>query len=170
MEGIVQVAVVVGFFALVQLYVTGHQRSKDKKEDWARQDELKDQEREEREEVAAHAAKAAALLLAENKKVATAAEETKATLKDIHTLVNSDMTEARQGELSTTRLLVVALRRGPQDKETQSAIDAAEIRANELETILADRLVAQQKVEADALVAAKTSLAARPDAVEGTIT
>jgi hypothetical protein len=83
---------------------------------------------------------------------AAANKATTSTLKQIHTLVNSDMTAARTAELMTTRLLIVALRRqsGGDDEETTAAIVAAQNRVIELEQILADRLVAQRKVEADA--------------------
>jgi hypothetical protein len=110
-------------------------KAQERAADWARQDEV----------------------AARVEQVAKAASEaqvtTTATLKDIHTLVNSDMTAARQAELTTTRLLAAALRRlaavRPQDVDLAEAIAAADARAMELEQILADRLVAQRKVEAD---------------------
>jgi hypothetical protein len=76
----------------------------------------------------------------------------------IHTLVNSDMTAARQSELDTTRVIVAVLRRvialardrGIQpDPKDVDALDAAERRAVELEQILADRLSQMRQVEAD---------------------
>jgi hypothetical protein len=85
---------------------------------------------------------------------AAAAQEANAgTLHDIHTLVNSDMTAARTAELTATRLLVASLRRNPDDAETSKAIEDGVARITELEQILADRLVAQRKVEADTAAA-----------------
>jgi hypothetical protein len=128
------VALIVSVIAPTLLaYLTGRQRRAEKREDWARQDKVA--ERVER--VA---------------KVAAAAQSANtATLHQIHTLVNSDMTAARTAELTTTRLLILSLKRqSPDDPTVADAITTAEARATELEQILADRLVAQRKVESDA--------------------
>jgi len=65
-------------------------------------------------EIAAQAAEAARLLVASNDKIATAAAEvgaeTKASLNQIHTLVNSNLTTAQKHELEATKVLLVALR------------------------------------------------------------
>jgi hypothetical protein len=78
--------------------------------------------------------------------------------KRIHTLVNSDMTAARQSELDQTRAMVVVLRRvidlaqsrkTPPDQKDVVALEAAETRVVDLEGILADRLHQMHEVEAE---------------------
>jgi hypothetical protein len=96
-----------------------------------------------------------------------------AQAKRIHTLVNSDMTAARQGQLDQTRAMIVQTKtmiavltkvvqlaesRGqkpdPEDvrelSAAQEALDSSEERAHDLEQILADRMHQMQKVEAAA--------------------
>jgi hypothetical protein len=77
----------------------------------------------------------------------------------IHTLVNSDMTAARQSELDQTRVLLAVLRRvvglsktrGQQPEPADlEALENAEARAAELERMLADRLHQLQESEAQA--------------------
>jgi hypothetical protein len=79
-------------------------------------------------------------------------------LKDIHTLVNSDMTAARQSELDQTRLVltmtekVIALDEAAGRAASASDLEAvatAKDRVEELRVMLADRLAAQDKVERD---------------------
>jgi hypothetical protein len=89
-------------------------------------------------------------------KAARVASRTEHQLGQIHTLVNSDMTAARQAELDQTRkhlttlarLIEADLRRGEEpsleDLEEQSKMQA---RASELEAILADRLVQLRAVD-----------------------
>jgi cell division protein FtsI/penicillin-binding protein 2 len=68
----------------------------------------------------------------------------------IHTLVNSDMTAARTAERSALKLLVIAIRKSnkltPGEAEE---ITRVEKRIEELDQILADRLAAQTKVDAE---------------------
>jgi len=125
------VALIVSIIAPSLLsYLNGRQRKADKLENWAREDQV------------------AARVLEVADRAAKAQAENAGVLKDIHVLVNSDMTAARTAELTTTRLLILALRRiVDPDIETEEAIITAEARATELEAILADRLVAQRKVE-----------------------
>ena len=82
-----------------------------------------------------------------------------AQARRIHTLVNSDMTAARQSELDQTRATlvisrrIVALARAGGDKpltEDTDAIGRLESRVTELEQILADRLHQARIVEAEA--------------------
>ena len=93
-------------------------------------------------------------------KVAQLAEEadrrTQAKLKEIHILVNSDMTAARTAERDAMKLLVVALKQVvtanakleiPSPKELIDEIERAEHRIVELNGILADRHAAQVRVE-----------------------
>jgi hypothetical protein len=72
--------------------ITANQRRKEKVEDYARQDG-----------VAAQAREAARLLLAANERVArqsaTSASETQSQLKQIHTLVNSNLTQEMEARL-----------------------------------------------------------------------
>jgi hypothetical protein len=79
--------------------------------------------------------------------------------KKIHILVNSDMTAARTNERDQTKLTLLALIRVqalsanlgiPEDKAAVEAIAAAEARIAELNSILADRLAAQKRVDAEA--------------------
>jgi len=139
-------------------------RRAEKLEDWARQDA-----------VAVQAAAAATLLLAEQRatkartdevavmaaQAASLVEIQLAELKvqgdTIHTLVNSDMTAARQELLDQTRILLNIYRKTidadrvagreslPEDIQ---AVKDAEAKVRELSLILADRLAQQRLVEA----------------------
>ncbi len=122
-------------------------------------------EKLERYEVAEKAAEAAELLLAAQTRTADAAKEvarvaaqgqneTTMQLKQIHTLVNSDMTAARLAELNQSRVSLHLLKRlahldtvagREPDEADQLAIKETEARIVELEAILADR-AAQQKI------------------------
>jgi len=82
-----------------------------------------------------------------------------AQAKRIHTLVNSDMTAARQSELDQTRTTLVMMRRVvalgeaagvSAPEEDLAAIDATVARIGELEAILADRLQQMHEVEREA--------------------
>jgi hypothetical protein len=112
----------------------------EKREDWKRQDE-----------VARKAAGAAELLLAENKKVAATAVETQHQLKEIHTLVNSNMTAAMQAQLVALKGQLALMERlanvaKPTVDET-AAIAAVVSQIQELEAALKDRLAATEVVE-----------------------
>lgn len=112
-----------------------------------RSDRLADYERQ--DEVARLAARAVA---AQAYQARLAGEK----LDKIHTLVNSDMTAARQSELDQTRVLVAVLRRvvalsrqrGHQDLADVEALERASARAGELEAMLADRLHQLRESEA----------------------
>lgn len=123
-----------------------------------RHDQLADYQRQ--DEVARLAAATAARMLRQQQEMAEAAAEQAETagvkLDAIHTLVNSDMTAARQSELDQTRVLLAVLRRvvhlsraRGQDPEAADleALDSAEARAAELERMLADRLHQLRQVE-----------------------
>lgn len=111
------------------------------------------------------------------RRTAAATEEVKATLAEtnsvtdrkldaidaqarrIHTLVNSDMTAARQGELDQVRSTLIILRRvvaiaragaGEPEPGDLEEIERLAARATELEQILADRLAAARAVEDEA--------------------
>jgi hypothetical protein len=154
-------AVVVGVLAIFgqtwQRRGDARIRRDEKREDWARQDAVAEQ-----------AAKAAKLLLdaqaaqkARTDQVAKVAAQQSASvalqLQDIHTLVNSDMTAARQELLDQTRILLGIYERTIQaDKdagrtprpEDVEALSDARAKVEELNAILADRLAQQKIVEA----------------------
>jgi hypothetical protein len=147
-------------------------KSDEKAEDWRRQDEVA-----ERVAVAAKQAADAALLLVQAQEDTIARTDEVARVqaasdkrivdqllaideqgKKIHILVNSDMTAARTNERNQTMLTVLALRRVqalsrklglPVDVEEEESIVTAEGRIEELNQILADRLAAQHKVDAE---------------------
>jgi hypothetical protein len=135
------------------------QRKAEKAEDYRRQDE-----------VAAQAAQAARDLLGAQQEMqrrtdevarlaAENADRADTKLNQIHTLVNSDMTAARQSELDQTRAMLVVLKRVTAlaalrgehaDPEDLDAIARTEKRISSLEAILADRMVQLREVEAAA--------------------
>jgi hypothetical protein len=93
--------------------------------------------------------------------------ETRAQLGQIHTLVNSEMTAARQAELTQTRITLSVLKRltlkvqdagCEADQDDLAMIEVATARICELEAILADRAVQGAKAEADRLVATQTAV------------
>lgn len=140
---------------LILAYRTERMHREDRQADYARQDE-----------VALRAAEASAALLNEQRLIAAGTHEANGKLdkldkqaKRIHTLVNSDMTAARQSELDQTRAMADVLRRviavataaagqepDPADVE---ALERADKRIEELQAILADRLYQAQQVEAE---------------------
>lgn len=163
-------------------YLNGRQLQRAKTEDYARQDAVADRLTKRQDAVAAQAREAARLLqerqdqaerkaaevanrlLAANERVAAqTAEATKATqgqLQQIHTLVNSKLTEAMQGQhealvrVVTTMREVAALKHGagltPLDADA-TAIDTAQRKVDELG---ADLLARQQQTRvADAQAA-----------------
>jgi hypothetical protein len=169
--------------AIAAATAAAHLKSEEKQEDWRRQDEVA-----RRVETAAEAAKdvatqtaAAAKLLVEaqertiqaTQEVARLAAESDARVdkqlthviagnERIHTLVNSDMTEARTAERDQVILTLAALRRVQAMSEklhvpvTQEEIDtifAFEARIVTLNQILADRLAAQHQVDLTAAAA-----------------
>ena len=135
--------------AIISNHLTSRQRRAEKKLDWAREDAVAEQ-----------AEKAAKLLLQSNvavaKSAADNAEKVLFGLERIHTLVNSDMTAARSEQRDQARLTLAGLRtiirldedagREP-SQDDLDAIDAAEKTIKKLDTILADRLAQQRKVE-----------------------
>jgi hypothetical protein len=155
----------------------------DRAADWQREDEKEAKRLKAAEKVAARAetaasdlaasqkkiadqaAVAAELLVASNERAAANAELTLGKLdqidkqaKRIHTLVNSDMTAARQEQLDQIRITVTVLKRVidlaakngiKPDKQDVESLARAESRVAELESILADRAHQMQLVEAE---------------------
>ena len=117
-------------------------RRKDKEEDYARQDV-----------VAARLATIQSANIMRTEEVARVAalanKNIAIQLKTIHTLVNSDMTAARTAERDSLKLLVIALKRIGQPEDIKE-LKEAEDRIEELNQILADRMAAQLKVDAEA--------------------
>lgn len=154
---IVVVALIAGVLGPgVLAYITGRQRRDEKREDWARQDA-----------VAAQAAEAAALLL-ENQtltleateEVARVAQESRVDvseqLKEIHTLVNSDMTAALAVGLEQMTLLLAAqkdiielhhLAGSALSIERAAELEATELRITEAQKIIAERSEKQRIAE-----------------------
>lgn len=144
------------------------QRLREKEEDYARQDEVARRAREvadrliESQRHTTEQTDTVVHLIEENAaQLASINEQT----AQIHILVNSDMTAARQAELDQTRatkvvlLKVIALDRaaGRQpSKDDTEAVVALDERIAELTAILADRLAAQTKVEQHMEVDAQT--------------
>ena len=127
-----------------------------KAEDWRRQDEVAARVKEASEQ----AASAAALLVESNKLVAEKAAQTReditGQLKIIHTLVNSQMTEAKQRELDATIRELASLREVMDLKraagieptaETLEMIRATEVSIRELRVNLADRARSQNETK-----------------------
>jgi hypothetical protein len=86
-------------------------------------------------------------------------EQIDAQAKRIHTLVNSDMTAARESERHQAQEMSVVLRRIvalaeshglKPDQADVEALATAEARSTELDQILADRMAQQRIVEAEA--------------------
>lgn len=154
------ITILVAIFAsvtapLILAYRTERMHREDRQADYARQDE-----------VAVRAAEASEALLHEQRQIASGTKAANGKLdqldkqaRRIHTLVNSDMTAARQSELDQTRAVAVVLRRVieiaraapgqmplPGDLE---ALERAEERIAELQAILADRLEQARRAEAE---------------------
>jgi hypothetical protein len=155
----------------------------EKEEDYARQDLVAKRVADaakEIKDVANKAADAAALLvqaqkdtIARTDEVARLASESDTRIAEqlhiviegnqkIHTLVNSDMTAARTSERDAVKLTLIALRKVqamseklglPVTQDELEAIATAEGRIMDLDQILADRLAAQHKVDADSNIA-----------------
>jgi len=165
---VILVALIVSVIAPIMVaYLTNKQNRANKQMDWDRQDAVAREAKRQQNEVAAQAATAADLLLQAQRETASRTEEVarvaaltardqSSQLRQIHTLVNSDMTAARQELLDQTRLLVVLYRKTldddkiagrPSDSQDVKAYDDALVRVDQLQVILADRLAQQRLVE-----------------------
>jgi hypothetical protein len=118
--------------------ITGWQRRADKQEDYRRQDQVaalakqaNDDAAKKAQDVADQAASAAKLLVDDNKKVATAAiaasTKVQGKLEVIHTLVNSNLTDAIQSNLDSVARELSLLHRlpNPTDADTQAMVIAS---------------------------------------------
>jgi len=163
MAEVVQLAVVAGVTGLLMSIAQWWLASKSKKEDYARQDAVAARVESARKQVE----DAAKLLVnaqdetnRRTDEVAKLAVESDARIQEqlqkIHTLVNSDMTAARTNERNQTEMLVISLKRFktlseklglPVTTEEDETIMRNEKRIVELDSILADRLAAQHKID-----------------------
>ena len=135
MSDIVLVAMISGLVGPTILAVVAFLIARaNKREDWRRQDLV------------------ASMLVNSSQAVTVQLDGLKAGQKEIHTLVNSDMTAARNAELEQTEVALLALEEivtlklatGVQSTEAAHAkIDATKARITELKLILADRAAAQ---------------------------
>jgi len=126
---------------VVLTFFTGHQRREDKREDWARQDQVK-------ADLMAENKRVADVLQAENRKVMESSQLTQEKLNEVHTLVNSNLTaELRDGRDSTQRILalmgeVIELRRASGKEptaETLAVYESTRRKLAEQDAVLADR-------------------------------
>lgn len=159
-----QTALIVGFFGLMGslglALITGillQRRDRTQAEiateakeaDWARQDKVAADVLKAARTVAeeAKSASEAALAAAATNKVQLDAID--ATTQDIHSWVNSDMTAARASELAAMHALLASLQTNlSHGADVEESIRSAEVRIGQLEVILADRAVQQDKVDA----------------------
>jgi hypothetical protein len=122
-----------------------------------REDQLADYQRQDK--VAQAAAQAAAIAQEQARQAALKLDDLSAQTQRIHTLVNSDMTAARQEELDQAESLIVVLQRVIQlardkgvmpDPADADALERTQRRRDQLELILADRLEQFHRSEAEA--------------------
>ncbi len=176
MEPGTEIALIVGIGASISAlspvllaYTTNKQHRRDREED-----------RLERETVATRAANVAkelkdvqktTLAVTKDNAVAAAvsAADAKTQLKQIHTLVNSNLTAARQSELNQTKLLLVAMKRvmaydselgRDTSPEDLAAVEAAISHIAGLEQLLAQGKGQLDAVEQEADTAAAAAAAA----------
>ena len=121
-----QLVVVAVVSPLLLAHVTYFIQRAGKREDWRRQDEV------------------AKLLLADNK-------VTKKTLDDIHVLVNSTLTESKQGQLDANRLIVALVQRDENNitLEERTILNVSLNKIKILEAELKDREKQQTQVDKD---------------------
>lgn len=133
---------------LLIMQSTARTRRRERLEDYAHQDRL-----------AAEAAEAAEAAVAATRVSNGKLDQLSAQAAQIHSLVNSDMTAARQAELDQTRSLLTVLRRvvsitadkgQPPDPADVQAIENAIRRVTELERVLSDRLAQFREAERNA--------------------
>lgn len=165
------IAVAIG--AVVQIHFTGKQRRQEKAEeaalrrqekleDWARQDAVAERLSNRQDAIAAQTQETAELLLQNNKDVAITARAANTKLDVIHTLVNSNMTAALQGELDSARANLATLReliglrvaQGQEpDEDTRVALKALEDKVGRLAANLHDRIEQTKVADAQIFVA-----------------
>lgn len=190
---VIFVALIVSIFApLIMAMLTGRQQRMSKQQDWDRQDQLAARAEAAAEALAARTAEAlritteeAATKVAETAHLLLEAQASQAQRTDevarlaaknqaimttqliqIHTLVNSDMTAARQELLDQTRITLMMLRTiisddvqagRPSRPDDLQAITDTERRIDTLRAILADRLAQQKIVEREQQEAKKAA-------------
>lgn len=142
MDAILTVAAVLASTLLLSI-LNNWQAIKLKREDWRRQDEVASKAVAEATKVAGKVAEVATAVFASSL-------VTDGKLDQIHTLVNSQMTEALRNEQSALKRELILLRAGPQSEQVVEATTLAEIRIRELDETLAERLTQAQLAEKQA--------------------
>lgn len=148
-------------------------RAEERAEDYARQDLVAERLSRRNDEVAAKAQQvaiqtqtAAQLLLQNNEKVAAATKAANTKLDVIHTLVNSNMTAALQGELDASKAQLVTLRElialrvmlgQTPDDETSAALLTLESKVGALSSNLKDRIAQTKVADAQIFIAEKST-------------
>lgn len=142
---------------LLLALLTGRQRRKEKEQDYKRQDEVARRV----EKVAKKAATAAGRVSTVATTLVASNSETNKKLDVIHTLVNSNMTKAMQGELDANIVTLASLKElielkkaaGKEPtKEALSAIETVEKNIHELKLSMTDRAKQSKKAEQDARI------------------
>lgn len=142
-------------------------RRQEKQQDWDRQDKVAEQAAQaaqlllERQTISARKVDEAASLLKENNKaVAVTAAETQGQLRQIHTLVNSNMTAAMQSEMDQREIAlalmneVIDLKKSSgiqPSTETKATLEQMAASIDELNAKLSDRLNQQTIATAEAI-------------------
>lgn len=148
-------------------------RREERTEDYARQDQVAERLQKATEQAATKAnavamqtQTAAHLLLQNNEKVAAATKAANTKLDVIHTLVNSNMTSALQGQLDAHKAQLITLRelialrvmmgQSPDD-ETAATLLALETRVGVLAANLKDRIRQTDVADAQIFIAEKST-------------
>ena len=127
-------------------WLAGKQRAREKREDWAREDAVREQ-----------TAEAAELLIASQHRQEEIQLTTLQTVEQVHTLVNSNFTAALAAQLDETESSLILMKEvsalhqaagTAPSVEAVTAIDAKEAKVAELRATLADRTAAQATVDA----------------------
>jgi hypothetical protein len=131
-------------------WLSARERRIEKQEDYRRQDEVAakvDQAAQRATEVARVAAAVAT-------EAASTASDLQAGMKQIHTLVNDNLTNAKFGELSQARISLKVQKRLPKpNSDDRAQLKATSTRIRELEVQLRERGIQQQLLDFDAKAA-----------------
>ena len=163
MSTTILVAIIVSFVSPVVLALVNawlHRKDKEQEAEQRRAEKQQDWDRQ--DAVAEQAEKAAALLLDENRKVAIAAARQGAQLKQIHTLVNSNLDASKRAELVALEGQATVLKRlmdvnaaagkAPTDDDL-AELDAVKLAAEKLRSELAERVEKGKVADAERIVA-----------------
>lgn len=95
---------------LLLTYLTGRQRHRDKEQDWARQDTVAARLEKRQDATAAKTAEVARLLVQTDQRATRTAEGIDGQLRQIHGLVNANLSKAIADQLEATEQQLVLLR------------------------------------------------------------